>query len=157
MNRFVLILLILPIVASADPESWMKKDNPDELLLIFRVNEACPFSQDEGRKIVTDVLTRARIKSLKPELGVSYHPPFFQVLATCTNVNPDSYWFTYAIDFLGTAEAIDGVSYEVRWGDVTLGSSGVDNSTTLKNVLRQDVEDAITGYLKANFDLGEDE
>ncbi len=104
MKKLILLVLMLPLVALADSQPWMKKDNPDELLLIFRVNEACPFSQGEGRKIVTGVLTRARIKSLTPELGVSYHPPFFQVLATCTNISPDSYLFTYAIDFLGAAE-----------------------------------------------------
>lgn len=31
MKRIALMIFLLPIVAFADPEPWMKKENPNEL------------------------------------------------------------------------------------------------------------------------------
>lgn len=158
MKKLIVLLLLLPALTFADPQPWMKKaKEPNELVLQFGSSGDCPFNSDQGRKIVSDVLTRSRIKSVKQELYESYYPPFLQVLVHCTKLDTNFYMFEIVIDFVGMARAHDDVVYKVRWGETFFGSSGQAKAQTVRDTLRANVEDVIADYLKANFDLGEDE
>jgi len=157
MKPLILMLLMLPMIAEAESQPWMKKKDPNELVLFLKVGEECPFTFDEGWNIVSGVLTRARIKTLIRELNVSYPPPFFQVLVACTSVGTDGYIYNLEIDFVGPAQTHDKTYYLARWGSYGSGVYGQGSSANVRQVLRNKVEDAITDYLGANFDLGEDE
>jgi len=143
MAVWTLSLLLLSGVASADPEPWMKRENPNELAVSTGADDECGFSDRKLRETVDGVLIRSRIKPL----GLSESPGWFVLMV---NVDCAQEVFRITIDF---ADEID--SDLTRLGLIGYGSYGVyagESDYLLRAVTRR-VELAITDYLKANFDL----
>ena len=123
----------------AEPQLWMKKENPNELAVLVSDNPYCPDTQQGYADIVTGVLTRSRIS-----LALVGSDVLLSVSVQCG----------------GPAYSID--VHFGRWlegGTVILFAAGYSsvgiysNATYLRTVLRETVEEAITDYLQANFDL----
>ena len=65
-NRMRVAIIILGVLlcsaATAEPQPWMKKENPDTLHYIAGVTSECPISELDIRVIVNGILIRSRLR-----------------------------------------------------------------------------------------------
>ena len=174
MKQLLVLLLILPSVAYG--QTWLVTDNPNEIYTYLEVNKDCPGELTEYEEIVEGVLVRSRLKT---EIG---RITFAQVHDPETN-EPTGEWITHRM--VGDAKPFLNIvlSCGKEWKDTMhlfkidarfayIGSYppitllfdyprsipfGAENLEVIKSNLKQSVEVLITRYLKANFDLGEDD
>ena len=62
---FAVSLLLLTGNALADPQPWMRKDNPGELSVDTDVTEPCEISEQQLRETVEGVLIRSSITPIE--------------------------------------------------------------------------------------------
>lgn len=153
MKRLTALLLLLPVLVSADPQPWMKKTNPNELYSWVRVGSTCSTTSEKLERIVHGVLVRSRIK---PTTDFGELILLVDVQCGSKAVGIGSTFTVYA-DFVRKVEVGDEL-YTARMGLLPFnGGFGIENESGIESYVRLIVEDVITDYLKANFDLGEDE
>jgi len=155
-NRLIIILCLLPIaaIASADSQPWLKKENPNELFAVTVSTEHCPISVVDLDELVNGVLVRARIKKksawAENELLLSVEIGCKLLSDSMWAFRYDVFYSRFSLDTSGNlieTTAIDGKHYGI----------GTKDEDGMRSAIRELVEDAITDYLKANFDLGEGE
>ena len=134
--------LLLLSLAVADPQPWMKKENPDDLPLVVRFAKVCPDAEETYQELLVRVLTRSRLRGdFANGLGI-------YVDVQCTST-PDPEIFIFVID----------VSFILLEGSEMMMFSeeymkyGLASAESIRTQLRAKTEDAITDYLQANFDL----
>ena len=146
---FTATLFLLTGNVLAEPEEWMVKENPDELMVLAFSTISCPVSGEIAYSTVEGVLTRSRIKAIPfTEASPEAEFPWLLVFLGCGD---DRVLCSADVDFLG--QEING--FRFRYGIVGYGVHGYcDNDPDrLLDQLRDGVESAITDYLQANFDL----
>ncbi len=143
------ILFLLVGNVLADPQPWMERENADELLVDF--SEArCPTGAYGS--IIESVLAGARIRQATQG---DQETIYLRIKLHCFPVEGGEVGFAYQFNVtFGIYQDDVRLIYEDYGSDVigTLppGSPGVQ---FLENRLRTAVQEAITDYLKANFDL----
>lgn len=145
-----LLLLLLAGTASADGDTWIKKDNPNELYAFTFVDD-CPFSDEVLQQETKGVLIRSRIR---PAEGWYPRQTLLYVDATCFRNSNNVNLFDVDIFFAKFETNQDGdavISHTV----VNYGTIGQGDREFLLNAIEEGVERAITDYLVANFDLGD--
>ncbi len=159
MKRLILLVLMLPIFALADPQRWMEKENPNELGVFTFVNEFCPMTNSELKKMVDGVLVRSRIKPVSFSMELGRGNAYLDVSLSCTeHSSVERATFIFMVDFLGSMFVEAKGSMRIRYGEVPAGMVfGYGSISSAKPEMKSKVEGVITDYLKANFDLGEDE
>jgi hypothetical protein len=140
---------VLANVASADPEPWMKKANPDELVTLVVPGKDCPASVDEIERAVSGVLVRSRLKRIDRAPNRDNAVGTFPWLMISLRCTADLYAFD--VDFV----ASDADGFLDRLGLTGYGTAGTNANSTevFLGALRKNIEAAITDYMKANFDL----
>ena len=131
----------------------MKQENPNELRLWVFVEDDCPFTQSDARSLAEGEFLRARIK---PTKDLKF---YLDVDVSClkrSRVTGASQTFSgyaiYADILFGTTGtfATQGMSYNTPNHSVLL--TGRTNSAQFfKNGIEEQIEKALTDYLKANF------
>jgi hypothetical protein len=143
-----LVAAFLVATAGAEPAPWMKKANANELVTLVVPGKDCPASVDEIQETVSGVLIRSRIKRVAQaptRENAAGTFPWLMIAVRCTDD-----LFAFDIDFVEP----DTEGFLDRLGLIGYGTSGTNaDREDFLNSLRQDVERAITDYLKANFDL----
>ena len=168
MRVAVIVLgIFLCSAANAEPQSWMKSDDPDTLRYMVDVN-SCPISKAALDELVTGILIRSRLKpqlffdmenldKATPEEQVRFFQYFqqenfgFLVFLQCVQISGQPGWFIYDLD-------VRFLRYLPKWGRPfyevpPYGTAGIINDAGLKAEVKERVEDLVTDYLKANFDL----
>jgi hypothetical protein len=151
-HREILVLvigcfLLLPFaVAEDDRLSWLKKEikvnAPEKLMFSVSAYDDCPFTENEISEIVHGVLVRSRLKPEKIE-GMGSHL-YLNIALRCTK--PSNGLYVYSSDI-----------YFARWDSAPLliqpnfGTVGDAKKQTIKNLLKESVEGAITVYVASNF------
>jgi len=152
MKKLILLVLMLPMVALSDPQPWMKKDNPNELTAVPRLHPNCPITSDELSEFINGILIRSRIKPGSNSSGLHLY-----VDVQCTKPFLDDS-FVGSIDVEFVSNLVNpSQSFAFRYDYTGYSSFGVGDKETLWDIVRDNIEDALTDYLKVNFDLGEDE
>ena len=157
MKNIILIVLMLPMVALSDPEPWMKKENPNELPIIIYSADTCPSTTKKYREIAEGVLIRSRIK---PVEQAGLNELALQINLKCIDAGENNWLISQGVNFAMVTRDEHGSYLLTRlfledYG--FFGQTGRSGSEVIEQSLREAVEDAITDYLLANFDLGEDE
>jgi len=160
MKKLILFVLMLPMVALADPQPWMKKENPNELGVDTWSTDSCPITNSELQELVEGVLVRSRIKpvSFVGELGRGN--PYLDVLLDCgaDNTSLQRSPVDVRIDFIQSVFIEGKGNIRVRLGQIPAGSRfGVGNIEDIKQAIKDELEEVVADYLQANFDLGGDE
>ncbi|MDJ0760381.1 MAG: hypothetical protein QNJ19_13355 [Woeseiaceae bacterium] len=144
-------LLLLGHAANAEVPEWLptvlEKDNPDELAVFVYSDENCPMTLEETTELVEGVLVRSRVKPVS--LGAE-KDLFLDVTVYCLKPAKTNPVFVISVNFSSITE--DGVPIAY---DFDFGTIGMGKKENVEATLRSLVEDAITVYLRANFDLGE--
>ena len=135
----------------ADDPEWFKtafkKDNPNELAYYAGSDDDCPIDDERVRDIVEGVLVRSRIKPLGGTEWTSA-PLYLSVMLNCMKLEGNNPIFTMRIAF-GKLIPIP-ILY-----DHSFGYFGTRPKDFIESRLKDRVENAITAYIKVNFDLGE--
>ena len=153
MKYLLLILLTLSTAAQAELEEWYKKaikvPSPNELSLFSFVSRDCKaMTGAELRSIAEGVLIRSRIKPLPVNEHVNNstkYPIFLEVSLDCFDKTP--YQFDLDIEF-GKAEPGAVLLFSRSYG--AFGRYGTER---MKAAVKEEVENAITDYVKVNFNL----
>jgi hypothetical protein len=164
MKKLTALLLLLPVFALAEPggNPLRKKDNPDELQYYTSIGPkgSCPISRVALEEIVRGVFVRSRIKPARwNENDTSNRELYLFVDVSCYDP-PEIYpMFFYNIEAgFGERMEVRDRSLPVRFFvNKHYGSIGVVDDSGLRSRVKSRVEEAMTDYLKANFNLGEDE
>ena len=153
MKRLMIVFLLIPVLAIGEPRPHLKKDNPNELGWLASAASECPMTDDEVAEVLKGVLIRSRIKPVPLTDGLGIY-----VDVVCYGVNSSTqYAFSIDVDFVDKLQ-VEGWLVPIRYmyGD-GYDAIGIQNKEALMQATKDSVERAITDYLKANFDLGEDD
>ncbi len=144
-------LLLFACSAIAEVPEWLptviEKDSPDELAVFVYSDENCPTTLEETTEIVQGVLVRSRVKPVGLDADKDL---FLDVTMYCLKPAKTNPVFVFSVNFSSITE--DGVPIAY---DFDFGTIGMGKKENVETTLRSLVEDAITVYLRANFDLGE--
>ena len=150
MKNLTALLMLIPILASADPEPWMKKENPNEIHVASIFSAGCPASSGEAEDVVSGVLARSRLKMVHADPSTNRGMPWLVMFLSCGS---DQVICTANIDFVGQDK--DGFRFRHGITGYTVTGNCNGQKQILLTSLRDGVEAAITDYLRANFDLDE--
>ena len=174
MKRLLFLLLLLPALAIGEPERWLKYQlNPEQLYIIATSSSDCPMSTEEVEKETQNVLVRSRIKPLEGGGLLGY--PYLSVSTNCLKVpRSPNVFAVIRIDFVhiatlnasssalrpDIARKLPGYDMiiKARLGEeLFAGSLHIADKDSLKSAVKEHVENFMVDYLKANFNLGEDQ
>ena len=168
---FVVLALLLPVFASADPQQWMKKVDPENIFVSLLVSPDCPDDFESYKGTVEGVLIRSRLNS-----AVSGTASF----ALTTNNGDTVDWTAhqYVTDgkiFLRVSlncrreKALFAFDLHLRFAFLSEGNEvlmyatpswnawGRHSAINIRSALETSVKDAIDDYLNVNFDLAKDD
>jgi hypothetical protein len=154
MKKILLIALLLlsSQVQAADPPPWLypvlKVDNPNELAVYVYASPECPVTTDELKEVLSGVLIGSRVK---PLLGEEYLKNSLYLSASIGCLEPDkpSGYQVFSIPLaFGSYNVRPPVTYLYPYGFTGTGPKD-DIISSFKN----QVEEAVTDYIAANFDL----
>lgn len=144
----------------AQPRDYMKKSSPEELYVSFFEGEQCPWSMEH---VVDGALVRSRIRR-KP-LWI-YDETVLLVNVRCMQAqraNGRTSGLVYSVEVSFGAFIRSEPSAQYSFDTIrvdagkywTIGTSTLDDlgRQFLENNLRDEVEEALVDYLRANFDL----
>lgn len=151
--RLLSLLLLLPALSFAEGDEWLKKDNPNELAVIARTYN-CPVSTTELQDLAKGVLIRSRIKPLG-----GWTPSVVALYAYIDCIKPaDVYVFRYDLYFARFSDSPFSddpvITHTPLWD---YSNVGIGQASFITESIKLAIEEAITDYLKANFDLDEDD
>ena len=156
----VCLLLIFVIESNAYVPDWLVDMiyevtvDPEKIYYRSSTGVACPFEYNEVDDIIEGELIRSRIKPIywTNRLEESEAILVLDVQANCLerdNLNPvfdvDVYFALYRF--------VDGLYSGSFLADWEFGSFGIGDHDYILQSVEDAVEDAITAYVKANFDL----
>lgn len=170
MYRILLVLLVMSGCAIASgQESYdtpiaekLKRENPERLFYWLSIDEECPVVKTDIEKMTAGIFVRSRLQ--QPSFASWYILPNQFELRTVVDCNDNDgvilYYIMTRFREKVTVRKSDG-PLRVRMDHIEdYGSSGMlydpdygraDSRDTVRNAIRESVEDAITDYLKANF------
>ncbi len=149
-----------------DPEYdpyWLKVENPDTLFVDYNQYGECPFGTESIEKTLDNLLVRSRLKRASLSHWLFNSTKFkLRIRVNCDDDDGRlSRLFNVSTSFR------EGITVQRPIGPVKIDVDHVpdydrlgvytpdreQNTDFLKNAIRDSVEDALTDYLKANFDL----
>ena len=167
----------------ADPQPWMKKDNPDELAIWVQVSN-CPGVEDETdntgdddiygvdpyEALVRDVLVRSRVKAkILPSIGAVFQVVEEETDEVTNYIVGELYpgeLFLYAILFCAPENQTYYYNAQLHFAYVDpdkltvllfqapgYATFGLQTQEGIIDAFKTLTENAVTDYLKANFDL----
>ena len=166
MARIVVHALLLILVSGIavngaqgqekKPLQHLKKDDPNTIYVNYSQDPACKSMYE---KVVDNELARSRIK--RKTLWDFNEVSLFVTVHCSEKDSGQGFIFTLSVNFgkLVPAEIESDRSFIiVYWEPGQFGSYGVstydsEGTQMVRNYLRNAMEDALTDYLKANFDL----
>ena len=157
MKKVLLAVLMLVFSGNtcAEIPDWyyqaIKKENPNELAYWVGTNE-CPVTKEEIEKIADGVFIRSRIKPLNDEFAFLEGSLLLVIDINCVEVEQG-----------GVKEGVWAARYDVRFGQfnvmpatsypIDFGAVGLSNKESILSNVKKYIENAMTAYIKANFNL----
>ena len=166
-NRMTVILGLLVslcmmtgnVQGQETPLGHLKKDNPNELYVLFMQEDDCG---DSYERIVNNELAQSRIKKVDDPPGLDI-PALFVGISCATAGSVTGIVFDVNVVFIRTVPAFyrqpeenpwTVISHSPGYGDFGFADrTPVTNEQHVSNLIRQCVENALADYLKVNFDL----
>lgn len=153
MRWILCAMLLLPAVVSAEPMSWMKRGNPNELGYLASVQPECPFTQEQIVAVIEDEFLRARVKPMDwrstPDLYLNLD---VSCLGRTAGGQPTDWSISSSLGFAAIIEMEPMLYAGSQYGSQT--NAGVSESSIqfVTDTMKRGIEAALTDYLKANFD-----
>lgn len=148
---FIVLLLLWPHSAFAEPKPWMKQINPNNLGLFVGVSSECPFQQADIANRIEGEFLRAR---LKPTKSLIFN---LTVYIRCMPVENNGgrlmgHVVSYEIRYGSQMPNGEDVLYESpNHGSMLIGSTDAESNQYFIDKIKDSVSMSLTDYLKANF------
>lgn len=149
------LMCLVPLSPAAAELEWFQEAlvvaEPNELGYYSHVAESCPATADDVSTIIEGVMIRSRIRP-QAESYSDDEQLFIEINVYCSNLpTDDGVIFETDVRFGFLARNTDMV---LNWdyGTLDYGSAG-----DIEAVVRRDVEDAITDYIRANLPIAPSE
>ena len=150
--KILLIVLIALCGATsvyAQHPIWLDEairvDNPEELAYWTSVEPDCPLTEQEVDHVVEGVLTRNRIKALKPGT-LGDNQIYLNVSLRCTKAVAD-YRHAYSINInFGRYKPWPAILFDVPYAAVGFG-----DKDSIRQNCHEHLEDAVAAFKKANL------
>jgi len=137
-------------MGAEEPPQWLydaiKKDNPNQLAYFVGIDRGCPFTKETLNQIVEGVFIRNRIKPLKEDVFVSGRI-YLHLYVRCVQLKNNNPVFS-ARAYFGRLMPTPAVVFDYDFGNLGIGPTDY-----IQQKFKRYVEDAITAYVKANFNL----
>ena len=128
-------------------EKAFKQGNPNELAYLLFVDSDCPMTKAEAVSILEGVFVRSRIKPVREDWFTK--SVYLSVGLECVLVKNQNPVFKISVEF-GYYSGVIPVFYGARYGFF-----GIASKEMMSTSFQKCIENAITDYLRANFDLGD--
>lgn len=151
---FALIIVTQRVAEAQEDNDHLQKTRP-EMLYTFVNTAGCPFENDEAKAEVDGVLVRSRLKPIDREAWLTDDSMDLS-LVVYVNCGGGLYHIQVTFSDVVTVLKPKGLIPMVAHYEPIRQSYGTMNDYESKKVLgiiRSTTEDAITPYLRANFDL----
>ena len=164
LNRLLFLGLLVCVAGNVQgherPLGHLKKDNPNELVVLIGQGENCG---DSYERIVNNQLIKSRIKKWEEAIGIDI--PFLWVSVKCMRLKSGSgYIFKIETAFVRQVPAwnrqpeersLTTITHKPEYGSYgfSSGISTTENEQFISNTVRECVENSLADYLKTNFDL----
>jgi len=157
MKKLLLVITCLLFSANSHAEElpdWyakvLKVKNPNELAYYAYVDTECGITGNQLQETIEDIMIRSRIKPVlttNSSALTTNSPIYLRVVAECGLMDDDDRIYNLSIDFARYIPK-PAVLY-----DMPYGSFGVAPADLILNKVKNYTEEAITDYIKVNFDL----
>ncbi len=161
------------MVATSDPQPWMKKGAPDELVVVAYADEDCPLDASDLTKLAETVLAKSDIRrvdkyekdltdiSSNVYLLISLYclperaPEWVQSMGGSEEpfTEPGENFVVLQVDFGGLVYYSPS---ETTWARFdwypSAGFVGKGSGPTLENLVKKEVKDVVKDYVSANSD-----
>jgi hypothetical protein len=154
MKKIILVLLAVLLVTSPsyanDTPGWLtqaiKVKDPNQLSYFATASKACPLNDADLENIVEGVFVRSRIKPLSGP-GFLTAPVYFDLGVSCVTLENANPVFNIQVHF-SRYRPHPAIKY-----DFDFGTTGIGGKDFIKQSVKECVENAVTEFIKANFDL----
>ena len=138
--------VVLPVVAQEFLYPALIRANPNELAYFSYIGDDCPLTDQEAKDVIEGVFIRSRIK---PLVGYAWLDDdlYLSISLECLLLDNNNPVFSIDVNY-GNATIDPSVLY-----DFDFGSLGIGAKDFIRDGLKTNVENAITVFIKANFDL----
>lgn len=148
------ILISIPLqVAFGDDPAWLaqvvKQDDPNELAYFVIVEDDCPVSKKKVATIIEGVFVRSRVKPLGGPGHWFQKNVYLSAKLNCVPLSNNNPVYDLSLYF-GNYSTDIPILYNFDFG-----STGIGGRDFIEQAIKENVEGAITAYLKVNFDLGD--
>lgn len=126
----------------------LKQDEPNELAYFVATSDSCPVSTRTAENIVKGVFVRSRIKPLGGDAWMT-KKIHLSVQMSCVRVSGASPIYSTEVFFSAISSGLI-----IRFAP-NLGVLGIGSKDYHEQAIKDAVEEAVTQYLEANFDLAE--
>jgi hypothetical protein len=143
----ILLLLSSAIAAQEEPDWFLqaiKSDTPGDLAHYIYVSEECSFTEERVKSIVEGVFIRSRIKPID---NFGDKPIHLEIAVECLPLEGTNPIYSFSV-FFSRYNPRPSIYYAYNFG--TFGIGEIDDAL---QSIKGSVEEAITAYIKANFDL----
>lgn len=146
-----LLFLHASVSLAEEVPSWLYKaikvSNPNELAYFIDLDKDCFSTEAELSKIVEGVLIRSRLKPIKYRVK-TIEQIYLSLNITCVKINSKTSRVYSITTLFGQYTPAPAILYNYPFG-----SAGSGREDDFKKAFKISVEDAVTAFLKANFDL----
>ena len=153
MNKAISISTLLfmsQLSLAQDLMAWeydaYKVDNPNELAYYLTYDAECPGDANDVTETIEGVFVRSRIKPLRDDI-FDVNTTYLNIIVSCLRLDDNNPVFSVDISF-GRYSPSPPILY-----DRDYGSTGIGGEDFLFETIKEDIEGAITAFIKVNFDL----
>jgi len=141
----LLLAVLLPLTAVAEPEPWMRSDNPGEISIAAGAESDCPVTPEDVQVHMESVLKKAGIEAV-PFSGKP-STLFLSGFVECEKHGEGVWVYRAAVEF-------DSPDRELSdWiGGKTYAQLGIGGRTGIIKALMADMTEAIDDYKASNRD-----
>ncbi len=144
-----LLFLLLAGTVCAEDDTWLRNINPNDMY-VFAYTDGCPFTGEDLKQEARGVLIRSR---MRPVETWNSGETLLYVDVTCLR-NNDMHIFNIDILLAKFEHNIDG-DVVISHTFANYGKLGQGGRRFTLDAVEEGVEEALTDYLVANFDLGD--
>lgn len=143
------LLLISQFASSAELSEWyksaIKSPTPDELAYFISTSSDCPVTKQEISEDVEGVLIRSRIKPIA--YAFENNRLYLNIVVDCMKLESNNPMYVVEAGF-GKYNPKPAIMF-----DKSYGSYGIGPKKNIINTYKRMTEDAVTDYIKSNFNL----
>ena len=130
----------------ADPQPWMRKENPE--ILLWSLYSYCLADSDESfEAILENGIVRAGIQSADYSTGFDNFFLLAEVLCSQMDQSRDRYSYYVVLHF---GSFVEGT--QVLFRDPIYGQFDIGSAEEIRTAVQRSIEEAMSDYRQANYD-----